>query len=61
MKIIKRKNKRYNLKKVIKRTVTIRCKILAIIGWIFNLNIEEPDYEIIAKVKKFKKGVKTKW
>ena len=55
MKIIKRKNKRYNLKKVIKRTVTIRCKMLAIIGWIFNLNIEEPDYETIAKVKKFKK------
>ena len=53
MKIIKRKNKRYNLKKDRKRKITIRCKMLAIIGWIFNLDIEEPDYETIAKVKKF--------
>lgn len=55
MRIIKRKNKRYNLKKVIKRTATIRCKMLAIIGWIFNFDIEEPDYETIAKVKKLQK------
>lgn len=50
--IKKRKEKRYNLKKVINMQATIRCKILAIIGYIFNVNIEEPDYETIAKAKK---------
>lgn len=49
--IKKRKERRYNLKKVIKMQVTKRCKILAVIGWIFNINISIPDYEWKARIK----------
>lgn len=48
--IKKRKGKRYNLKNCIKMQVTRRCKILAVIGWIFNINIVIPDYEWKARI-----------
>lgn len=51
----KRKGIRYNLKEVIDMQKTIRCKILAIIGWIFNININMPEYEWRARLENNKK------
>lgn len=53
--IKKRKEKRYNLKEVINMQATIRCKILAIIGWMLNININMPDYEWKARLIKKEK------
>lgn len=52
----KRKEKRYNLKKVINMQETIRCKILAIIGWVLNININMPDYEWKKRLRKKEKN-----
>lgn len=52
----KRKEKRYNLKKVVNMQETIRCKILAIVGWVFNININMPDYEFKARLIKKEKN-----
>ena len=54
----KRKEKRYNLKEVINMQATIRCKILAIIGWVLNININMPDYEWKARLIKKEKVCK---
>ena len=51
IKYVKRENKRYKLIKVLKMQKTIRCKLLAIIGWLKNVNYEIPDYEIEARMK----------
>lgn len=51
----RKRKERYNLKRCIKLQATIRCKILAVIGWIFNIDIECPEFEDKARLKREKR------
>lgn len=53
---IPKTNKRFNLKKAMKRHITIRAKILCFISWLFKIRIEVPNFELEVRQKHNKRN-----